>query len=184
MVLRVIYAHIEWRCRKHTVTLNEAIRVVGYNLFRKRRSTKKYRIYEDEDALPLGYTYDTWIPREKYEKLVSITIQKYRGKRSNLSTARSVVIAVRFSPSANSRQATLPGAVPCKAALGPTLQHVLTPSWYAPRDDPDPGAASPKRYCRGRYSLVRRFLAFYTIRDENFGQKHTSNSLNLQKVHN
>ena len=45
MVLRVIYAHIEWECRKHTVTLNEAIRVVGYNLFRKRRSTKKYRIY-------------------------------------------------------------------------------------------------------------------------------------------
>lgn len=45
MVIRVIYAHIEWECRKHTVTLNEAIRVVGYNLFRKRRSTKKYRIY-------------------------------------------------------------------------------------------------------------------------------------------
>ena len=37
---------------------------------------------------------------EKYEKLVSITIQKYRGKKSNLPTARSVVIAVRFSPSA------------------------------------------------------------------------------------
>ena len=31
--------------------------------------TKKYRIYEDEDSLPLGYTYDSWIPREKYEKL-------------------------------------------------------------------------------------------------------------------
>ena len=31
----------------------------------------------------------------------------------------------------------------------------------------DPGAASPKRYCRGRYSLVRRSLAFYTIRDVN-----------------
>ena len=36
------------------------------------------------------------------------------------------------------------GAVPCKAAFGPALQHVLTPSWHAPRDDPDPGAASPK----------------------------------------
>lgn len=31
--------------------------------------TKKYRVYEDEDSLPLGYTYDSWIPREKYEKL-------------------------------------------------------------------------------------------------------------------
>ena len=31
--------------------------------------TKKYRIYEDEDSLPIGYTYDSWIPREKYEKL-------------------------------------------------------------------------------------------------------------------
>lgn len=31
--------------------------------------TKKYRIYEDEDSLPLGYTYDSWIPRENYEKL-------------------------------------------------------------------------------------------------------------------
>ena len=30
---------------------------------------KKYRIYEDEDSLPLGYTYDSWISREKYEKL-------------------------------------------------------------------------------------------------------------------
>lgn len=45
MVLRIIYAHIEWECRKHTVTLNEAIRVIGYNLFRKRRSKKRYRIY-------------------------------------------------------------------------------------------------------------------------------------------
>ena len=32
--------------------------------------TKKYRIYEDEDdPFLLGYTYDSWIPREKYEKL-------------------------------------------------------------------------------------------------------------------
>ena len=35
----------------------------------KQQSRKKYRIYEDEDSLPLGYTYDSWIPREKYEKL-------------------------------------------------------------------------------------------------------------------
>lgn len=49
-----------------------------------------------------------------------------------------------FSPPANSRQATLPGAVPCKAAFGPALQHVVTPSWHAPRDIPDSGAASPK----------------------------------------
>ncbi len=48
-----------------------------------------------------------------------------------------------FSP-ANSRQATLPGAVPCKAAFGQTLQHVVTPSWHAPQDNPDHGAASPK----------------------------------------
>lgn len=45
MVLRIIYAHIEWECRKHMVTLNEAIRVIGYNLSRKRRSPKRYRIY-------------------------------------------------------------------------------------------------------------------------------------------
>ena len=36
------------------------------------------------------------------------------------------------------------GAVPCKVAFGPALQHVVTPSWHAPRDDPDHGAASPK----------------------------------------
>lgn len=29
----------------------------------------KYRIYENENALPLGYTYNSWISREKYEKL-------------------------------------------------------------------------------------------------------------------
>jgi len=53
-------------------------------------------------------------------------------------------LVLRFSPPANSRQATLHGAVPCKAAFGPALQHVVTPSWHAPRDDPDHGAASPK----------------------------------------
>ena len=31
--------------------------------------TKKYRIYEDEDSLPLGYTYDSWISREDYDKM-------------------------------------------------------------------------------------------------------------------
>lgn len=34
--------------------------------------------------------------------------------------------------------------MPCKAAFGPALQHVVTPSWHAPRDDPDHGDASPK----------------------------------------
>lgn len=42
---------------------------VPYGYDQEAVTTKKYRIYEDEDALPLGYTYDTWIPREKYEKL-------------------------------------------------------------------------------------------------------------------
>ena len=53
-------------------------------------------------------------------------------------------IGFAFSPPANSRQATLLGAVPCKAAVEPALQHVVTPSWHAPRDDPDHGDASPK----------------------------------------
>ena len=34
--------------------------------------------------------------------------------------------------------------MPCKVAFGPALQHVVTPSWHAPRDDPDHGDASPK----------------------------------------
>ena len=42
----------------------------------------------------------------------SITIQKYRGKRSNLSTARSVVIAVRFSPSAIPDRQPFPALCP------------------------------------------------------------------------
>jgi len=42
-------------------------------------------------------------------------------------------LVLRFSPPANSRQATLPGAVPCKAAFWPALQHVVTLSWHAPR---------------------------------------------------
>ena len=45
---------------------------VPYGYDQEAVTTKKYRIYEDEDALPLGYTYDTWIPREKYEKLSDI----------------------------------------------------------------------------------------------------------------
>lgn len=80
------------------------------------------------------------------------------------STARSVVIAVAFLSLCHSRQATLPGAVPCTPLPG----YSMFPRFLA-RSLSDPGAASPKRYCRGRYSLVRRFLAFYTIRDVNFG---------------
>ena len=53
-------------------------------------------------------------------------------------------IVLRFSPPANSRQATLLGAVPCKAAFGPALQHVVTLSWHAPRTNSDYRAASPK----------------------------------------
>jgi len=62
--------------------------------------------------------------REKYEKLVSITIQKYRGKKSNLSTARSVVIAVRFSPSAIPDRQPFPALCPTMA-LRP-LQYVFS----------------------------------------------------------
>ena len=42
---------------------------IPYGYDEEAASTKKYRIYEDEDSLPLGYTYDSWISREKYEKL-------------------------------------------------------------------------------------------------------------------
>ena len=62
--------------------------------------------------------------REKYEKLVSITIQKYRGKKSNLSTARSVVIAVRFSPPAIPDRQPFPALCPTMA-LRP-LQYVFS----------------------------------------------------------
>lgn len=41
---------------------------IPYGYDEEAASTKKYRIYEDEDSLPLGYTYDSWISREKYEK--------------------------------------------------------------------------------------------------------------------
>ena len=40
-----------------------------YGYDREAAATKKYRIYENEDSLPLGYTYDSWISREDYEKL-------------------------------------------------------------------------------------------------------------------
>lgn len=39
----------------------------GYN--NEAAATKKHRIYENDNSLPLGYTYDSWISREKYEKL-------------------------------------------------------------------------------------------------------------------
>lgn len=42
---------------------------IPYGYDEEAASTKKYRIYEDADSLPLGYTYDSWISREKYEKL-------------------------------------------------------------------------------------------------------------------
>ena len=65
-------------------------------------------------------------------------------------------IGFAFSPPANSRQATLPGAVPCKAAFGPALQHVITLSWHAPRMLRIMALLPQKRYGRGRYSVVTR----------------------------
>ena len=33
------------------------------------KNGKTYLAYADEDALPLGYTYDSWISREDYDKM-------------------------------------------------------------------------------------------------------------------
>ncbi|MDO4276151.1 MAG: YfhO family protein [Eubacteriales bacterium] len=43
----------------------------GYNKEKGsvKKGSKKYRAYENENSLPLGYTYDSWIPREDYEKM-------------------------------------------------------------------------------------------------------------------
>lgn len=38
--------------------------------------TKEYRVYENENALPLGYTYTEVITREKYDKLSSVEKQE------------------------------------------------------------------------------------------------------------
>ena len=37
---------------------------------------KTYRAYECDNALPFGYTYDSYIPREKYEKMSVIEKQQ------------------------------------------------------------------------------------------------------------
>ena len=39
---------------------------------------KTYRAYECDNALPFGYTYDSYIPREKYEKM-----EENKCKKSN-----------------------------------------------------------------------------------------------------
>lgn len=52
-VLRIFYVFFDWECRKHTVTMDEAIRIVGYNRKKKRRSKKEY------DLFYMGY--DKWI---------------------------------------------------------------------------------------------------------------------------
>lgn len=43
----------------------------GYNQEKSafQKGSREYRAYENENALPLGYTYDSYLPREEYEKL-------------------------------------------------------------------------------------------------------------------
>ncbi len=54
---------------KYFAIKNNGYAYLPYGYDREASSTKKYKIYENGNSLPLGYTYDSWIPREKYEKL-------------------------------------------------------------------------------------------------------------------
>lgn len=58
-----------------------------------RKGSREYHAYECENFLPLGYTYDLYIPREKYEKLTAVEKQQalLQGvvlEESSLSEAR------------------------------------------------------------------------------------------------
>ena len=50
----------------------------GYNKMagEAEKNGKTYRAYECDNALPFGYTYDSYIPREKYEKMSVIEKQQ------------------------------------------------------------------------------------------------------------
>ena len=50
----------------------------GYNKMagEAEKKGKTYRAYECDNALPFGYTYDSYIPREKYEKMSVIEKQQ------------------------------------------------------------------------------------------------------------
>ena len=54
---------------KYFAIKNNGYAYLPYGYDSEVSSAKKYKIYENQDSLPLGYTYDTWIPRDKYEKL-------------------------------------------------------------------------------------------------------------------
>ena len=81
-------------------------------------------------------------------------------------------------PRTNSRQATLLGAVPCKEAFGPALQHVVTLSWHAPRTNSDYRAASPKAVrqrtlfsCRERKKYISSQLQWIASESGNGTEK-------------
>ena len=54
---------------KYFAIKNSGYSYLPYGYDSEAASSKKYKIYENKDSLPLGYTYDSWIPRDKYEKL-------------------------------------------------------------------------------------------------------------------
>ena len=50
----------------------------GYNKLagEAKKNDKTYRAYVCEEALPFGYTYDSYIPREKYDKMSAVEKQQ------------------------------------------------------------------------------------------------------------
>lgn len=58
---------------KYFVIYNDGYGYLPYGYNQEKSSLKKgsreYRAYENENALPLGYTYDSYIPREEYEAM-------------------------------------------------------------------------------------------------------------------
>lgn len=49
----------------------------GYRkiILKEKNSDEKYKVYRNSNPLPLGYTYDGWIPKEKYQSMTAIEKQ-------------------------------------------------------------------------------------------------------------
>ena len=62
---------------KYYIESNSGHKPYKYNYIKTKKSNgEKYRLYENEYALPVGYTYDKYISRDEYEKLSSLEKQE------------------------------------------------------------------------------------------------------------
>ena len=83
---------------KYCIAGNDSAVFVPYGYNDKIVETENYAIYENKNALSLGYTYDTYFPYEEYEKLDAVQKQQVLMQCAVIDTNEENVVLSKESP--------------------------------------------------------------------------------------